>query len=165
MTTKNVNDIIRKALNLYDNQNEKYKKQIETEDFNINRDTTEINLNKDMYKYQVLGVYLPYSNIWLWSWMIPDFTSKEIILSKKLLDYGLKQNNDNLLDDTESYSEIQYLKVQLVNSRFIIDKKFQLDVHLSICSYLLKDNILFIRSKKKYLTKDNYLITYFLVYK
>ena len=64
---------------------------------------------------------------------VSTFTSNEIILSRNLLDYGLKQNVDNI---EKMFTLQNYMKTQLLNSRFIINKKFQLDINLAICSFL-----------------------------
>jgi hypothetical protein len=168
MDSKNLNHLIKKSLETFDIKNKKYSKYINNENVTFDRDNIKIKFDdfNDTFNYQVLGSFLPYNNVWLWSWVVPQNTSKEIIMTRKLLEYGLKQSydNPNIVDDEKDHP-ISYLKVQLVNSRFIIDKKFQMDIHLSICSFLLKDNILFIFKKKRYLTKDTFITNYFLIYK
>lgn len=167
MDNKNFENLIKSSLKNFDIQAKKYSKYIKTDNVTFDRNNIKITFNEtnDKFNYQVLGTFLPYNNVWLWSWMVPQNTSKEIIMTRRLLDYGLKQSYDNPnLVDNEYDHQISYLKTQLVNSRFIIDKKFQLDIHLAICSSLLKENILFIYKKKRYLTKDTYLVNYFLIY-
>ena len=168
MNIGNTESLIKNALKSFDIKNKKYKKYLNNLDVNFNRVDLKITFNEfnETYNYQVLGTFIPNTNVWLWSWLVPQNTSKEIIMTRKLLEYGLKQSYDSpgSIKDEEQH-EISYLKIQLVNSRFIIDKKFQLDIHLAICSFLLKDNILFIFEKKRYLSKDNYIVNYFLIYK
>lgn len=155
--------LMKNALKNYDNQNIKYKKYISDTNININRDNITINFNNlnEKFEYQILGCYFLEEKTWVWGWMFPHFTSNEIILSRKLLDYGLKQNVDNIEKKIFDYQN--YIKTQLVNSRFIINKNFQLDINLAICSFLLKDKISFIYERKTYLTKNKYYKTYILV--
>lgn len=165
MDNKNVNKMIVKSLEVFDIQNNKYKKFINSKNTTVNKDDLTINFNdlSETFNYQMLGIFIPETNVWIWSWMIPNFTSKEIIMTKNLLNYGLKQTKDNL-NDQFTVTEMDYLKVQLVNSRFLINKKFQLESHIAICSYLLKENIKFIYTKKVMLTDKKFIFMYYLIY-
>lgn len=158
---KNINMIIMNSLTTFDKQNKKYKLFIKDENINIDRDNLKIKFNKlnKEFTYQTLGVFDKNSNVWLWGWMYPEFSSDEIILVKNLLNYGLKQNNDN--KEKQIFSDTSFLKTQLTNSRFLIKKKFQLDTHLAICSYLLKDKIKFIYQQP--LLKNRNISLYLLI--
>ena len=135
------------------------------ENIKVDREKTTIifkDISDDIYKYEVLGIFDNMNNIWMWAWMIPEFLTTETIIVKKLLNYGLKINPSilNKIPDDKLY-----LKTQLVNSRFLLQDIFQLELHLAISCYLAKDNFKFIYSKKKYLSNDKkkYITIYYLI--
>ena len=152
MENINLDILIDKSLNYYDNQNNEYKSFID-DDITINREDNSIKFNKlnKEFKYELLGIFDNTTNIWMWGWMIPEFLYNETNLVRKLLMYGLKITPTVI---TPVSDEKLYLKTQLVNSRFLLYEQFQLDLHLAIASYLVKDSIKFIYYKKKYLNKD-----------
>lgn len=73
--------------------------------------------------FQLLGVYSPKNALWAWGWSIPTIPSNRLRLSRRLLTYGL----DN---------EDAVIRSELVNSRFTIKHAISLDVHLALASYL-----------------------------
>jgi hypothetical protein len=160
-----LNVLIDKSLNFYDTQNNKYKEYLKEDDIVVTREKNLIkfsNLNKE-FKYELLGMFDNTTNIWMWGWMIPDFLYNETNLVRKLLNYGLKISPSVI---TPISDEKLYLKTQMVNSRFLLKEQFQLDLHLAIASYLVKDSIKFIYNKKKYLNKDKtkYITVYYFIY-
>ncbi len=160
-----LNILIDKSLNFYDNQNKKYKEYLNDEDITVTRDKNLIKFNKlnKEFKYELLGMFDNTTNIWMWGWMIPDFLYNETNLVRKLLNYGLKISPSVI---TPVSDEKLYLKTQMVNSRFLLNDEFQLDLHLAIVSYLVKDNIKFIYYKKRYLNKDKskYITVFYFIY-
>ena len=98
----------------------------------------------------------------MWGWMSPTYKNREIEFSKKLLDYGIKINIDSINPNT---LDKLYLKTQFTNSRFLLNNKIQLDLHLAISLYLLKDNFDFIYSDIVYLNKEKtkYLTVYYVL--
>jgi hypothetical protein len=158
-------NIIDKALLHYDSQTHKYNKYLETDNITVDRNTNKIiftDIDTIEYKYEILGVFDNMTRIWLWAWMSPEFMFNETDIVRKLLNYGLKINRtivNRVTDDR------LYLKTQLVNSRFLLEDNFQLDIHLALSSYLAKDNFKFIYNKKLYLTKDKkkYITIYYLI--
>ena len=84
---KNINMIIMNSLTTFDKQNKKYKLFINDKNMNIDRDNLKIKFNKlnKEFTYQTLGVFDKNSNVWLWGWMYPEFSSDEIILVKNLI--------------------------------------------------------------------------------
>lgn len=162
-----LSNLIKKSLDYYDKQNEKYKDYIENVtiyfDENNNEITIESNTNsaieKITKKYEVLGIFNNQTKIWVWSWLFPYLTFNQTTLSRQLLDYGLK------LEPLTNTIEHYYIKSQLVNSRFIIEDNIELDLNLSLASYLLKDNYLFIIPYIIYLNneKTKYHTVYYLV--
>ena len=93
--------------------------------------------------------------------MLPSILMDESVFVKKLLNYGLKidQTIQNL-----SYDNL-YLKTLFVNSRFLLENIFQLELQLAISLYLGKDNLKFIYPRIKYLSNDKkkFLTIYYLI--
>lgn len=157
--------IVDKALNHYDMQNNKYSKYLDTDNITVDRQTNMIifpDIDTIEYKYEILGVFDNTTRIWIWAWMSPEFMFNETEIVRKLLNYGLKITPSIVNRVTD---DRLYLKTQLVNSRFLLDDIFQLDLHLALSSYLAKDNFKFIYSKKIYLSKDKqkYITVYYLI--
>jgi len=157
--------IVDKALIHYDVQNNKYSKYLETDNISVDRQTNMItfpDIDTIEYKYEILGVFDNTTRIWIWGWMSPEFMFNETEIVRKLLNYGLKITPSIVNRVTD---DRLYLKTQLVNSRFLLDDSFQLDLHLALSSYLAKDNFKFIYSKKIYLSKDKqkYITVYYLI--
>ena len=167
MTELNLFNIIDKSLIFYDNQNKKFKKNIKTTNYTFNREDNSIqfpDIDKTKYNYEILGYFDNTTNVWLWGWLLPGLTEKEIKTIKELLFYGLKLSRENpksKIDDWE-----YYLKTQLVNSRFLVKENLQLELHLAIASYLLKDKIKFIYPIKTFLSKEKnkYITRYWIIY-
>ncbi len=160
-----LNTLIDKSLNFYDEQNKKYKEYLNEDDIVVTRDKNIIkfnNLNKE-FKYELVGMFDNTTNIWMWGWMVPDFLYNETNLVRKLLNYGLKISPSVIIPISD---DKLYLKTQMINSRFLLNDKFQLDLHLAITSYLVKDSIKFIYYKKKYLNKEKtkYITVYYFIY-
>ena len=158
-------NIIDKALYHYDIQNTKYSKYLETEIITLDRQTNMIifpDIDNVEYNYEVLGLFDNTTSIWMWAWMVPDYMYNETEIVRKLLNYGLKIT-PNIVSRVSD--DRLYLKTQLVNSRFLLDGIFQLEIHLALSSYLAKDNFKFIYSKRKYLSKDKkkYITIYYLI--
>ena len=148
-------NLIIKSLELYDLNNSKYAKHLNSK-VSIKNDSSDIEflLEDESFKatFQILGFHDFKNNIWIWSWLT-QLNSKLTILSRELLNYGLK------LDPSEINAEQLYLKALLLNSRYIIDNKVGLDINLSIFSYILKEKILFIYPYKN----DETNITFYYV--
>jgi hypothetical protein len=156
--------LVDKAFNHYDKQNIKYLKYLNTSNITVDREKNTIiftDIDDTIFSYEILGIFDNTTRIWMWAWMIPDFMYNETNIVRKLLNYGLKINPSIIYTVSD---DRLYLKTQLVNSRFLLDDEFQLDLHLSISSYLAKDNFKFIYRKKKFLNKDEtrYISVYYL---
>ncbi len=82
-------------------------------------------------KYEILGCYHKDIKLWIWGWILGSKKS-EIIISRKLLNYGL---------DLEK--EFNFLKMELITSKFRLISDFQLDIHISIASYISKNPLIF----------------------
>ena len=160
----NLSVLIDTALNHYDECSHKYKDYIESDNIILDRATTTIkfvDINNTVFKYNILGTFDNETNIWLWAWMLPSILMDESVFVKKLLNYGLKidKTMQNL-----SYDKL-YLKTLFVNSRFLLENIFQLELQLAISLYLGKDNLKFIYPRIKYLSNDKkkFLTIYYLI--
>lgn len=157
-------DLIKKSLEYYDKQNYKNKKYIENTNI-----VTKPNESIEIYdgddnlllktKYEILGLFDNQTNVWLWAWLLPFVNLEETTISRKLLDYGLK------LQPQSNSKDHYYIKSQLLNSRITIEDSIELDIHLALSSYLIKDMFLFIKPLKMFLNKEKtkYCTFYYLV--
>ena len=158
-------DLIKTSLKFYDEQNEKYKKYIVDTLINFDKSQNIIKIvDKDdnillESKYEILGIYDNQTNIWLWAWLLTFLNANETIISRKLLDYGLK------LEPLTNNNDHYYIKSQLLNSRITIEDMIELDIHLALSSYLIKDLYLFIKPLIVFLDKDRtkYITYYYLI--
>jgi hypothetical protein len=85
-------------------------------------------------RYEILGSFNNSSRNWIWAWSDTRLNPNTIFLSKKILNYGL---------DLESNSDNMFIKNELITGEFIINNNLQLDLHVSIASYLSKKPFIF----------------------
>lgn len=78
--------------------------------------------------YEMVGTYYVKSNLWIWPWSNAMFSKKITMRSRKMLLYGLS------LSGERDYN----LKTEIINSRFTITDKIQIDIHLAISSEITK---------------------------
>jgi hypothetical protein len=83
--------------------------------------------------YEILGVYLPKTKLWKWSWSIPTFHKKYTFISRKTLEYAF-----NLDTNTELP-----LRADFLNSKIKIVNNLQLDIHIALSSHLGKQPLIF----------------------
>tara|TARA_S200000501_G_C20800802_1_gene733944 strand:+ start:823 stop:1332 length:510 start_codon:yes stop_codon:yes gene_type:complete len=135
------NIIIPKALEYYDKNTEKnaqFYNDIHHEEWthSLNNNDMDRRLikfydkNKKLlstYKYEVLGMYSFYTNVWQWAWSLPKLSKNENYISRKILNYGLNLDKDQ-----------EFLKMELITSKFRLSSTLQLDIHLALASYLSK---------------------------
>ena len=158
----NIISLVDQALTYYDIKSIEYNKYIQCDNISVNREDNTIKfvtVDQTMFKYDILGIFDNTTNIWMWGWMVPEYYINEVTIVKKLLNYGLK------IDRTDLSANKLYLKTQLVNSRFLLEDQFQLDIHIALASYLVKDNIKFVYSKIKYLSNDKkrFITVYYMI--
>lgn len=162
-----VNNLIKKSLEYYDKQQTKhkhywYESDIITES-NENKvilvDSKNENNIKLKSTYEVLGIFDNQTKVWIWAWLLPYLTYNETIISRKLLDYGLKLEPDSNTNDHF------YIKSQLLNSRILIEDDIELDIHLALVSYLVKELYLFVIKTETYYNseKTKYSTIYYLI--
>ena len=177
MDTK-LENLIMKALDYYDQQNSENKKYISDDtDITFQRskefshDSDQVgdyepkiyfqNKKQNMienYLYEILGIFDNKTNIWVWSWVFPLIDNRLNQECKNLLKYGLNINIKNV-ESMDSY----FIKTQLTNSRIYFKDKFQLDILIAVCSYLLGSKIKFIKEYKRKLNDDHYITYYYLL--
>jgi hypothetical protein len=156
--------LVDKALLNYDKQNKKNKNILLSKKYLNDIKKNELffsELNKT-FTYNILGIFDNIKKIWIWGWLSPNYYTNEIQYTKKLLDYGIKISPD----ETDIKQEKLYLKSQFTNSRFLLNDIIQLELHLALSSYLLKDNFDFIYPVKKYLDnkdKENYISIFYIL--
>jgi hypothetical protein len=78
-------------------------------------------------KYEYIGTYDSSTLIWSWAWAIPTMKKKNTTILKKILNYGIELEPTN-----------NFLKTELITSRFRVTNKIQLDIYSAIVSYLSK---------------------------
>lgn len=161
MSESSLKHIVKNALLNYDIKNEKFKEIINTKEYIFKKENAVLEFNSlnKKFKFNILGIFDYSKKIWIWSWLVPSYSYNHILYTKKLLDYGIKINPEKI--DVE----FLWIKTQLVNSRFLLDDSLQLDIHLAISSYLLKDNFEFVYPVTKQLTKNknDKLIIYYVL--
>jgi hypothetical protein len=161
MSENSLKQLVKKALLNYDIKNEKHEDIINTKEYIFNTENATLTFNKlnKKFKFNILGIFDYSKKIWIWSWLVPSYSYNHILYTKKLLDYGIKINPEKI------DIEFLWIKTQLVNSRFLLDDSLQLDIHLAVISYLMKDNFDFIYPVTKQMTKnkDDKLIIYYIL--
>jgi hypothetical protein len=97
--------------------------------------------------YQVLGVYSAQHRLWAWAWSIPNYPAKAINLSRKLLTYGLDNEDANI-------------RSELVTSRFSVTHPMNLDIHLAVAAYLTHSVLYAAYVYPEPSDRTNYIINY-----
>ena len=166
MEIESLNEFIKKSLIHYDNQNMNYLSILNLDHQNVkyNLENTEITFiyddnKQDTFDFDVLGYFDNQNHIWIWGWLLTELNANQTLLSRELLNYGLK------LEPSSNSLEHFYIKALLVNSRVKIDEDIQLETNLAICSYLTKNQILFIYPRRRYLNneKTKYVTFYYFI--
>lgn len=80
-------------------------------------------------RYEMIGKYFNDSQTWIWAWAIPRYAKNNVYTIKKLLNYGI---------DIPPRADIRFLKSELVTSRYRVTDSVQLDIHVSLASYIAK---------------------------
>lgn len=142
MIDQSLKYLIKHALTKYDEKQEvnffnKYSST--THEIGYSKNNAKIILhhkyNKNEYEernWEILGKYYIKYNIWIWSWLLPNYALDKTNTARKLLQYGLNINAQNSTD-------MLYLKAELLNARLKINDTLQLQIHLALASYLSDD--------------------------
>ena len=161
----NIKDFIRSRLDNLDKINEKYSNLIENKNVKIESTEGKINItflddkNEKVYSNRatVLGIFDSETNVWLYSWVTPNFTIEETKDARNILKYSLE------LEPNSNSGIHFYIKAHFVNSRIYFDSKNTLDIHLGLCLYILK-KIKFIYPRVKIDNNGNKVTVYYVVY-
>lgn len=142
--------VISDTLEYYDTNKEKYTplinkiKYIKFIDIESELSRNKVNLYDEndklmnSYEYEIIGLFDNNTNIWVWSWGIPTVKKNQTGILRKIFNYGIDLDSD------------EYLRNELITSRFKISNEIQIDMHLSIVSFLSKQPLII----KYYLLKD-----------
>lgn len=95
--------------------------------------------------YEIMGIFIPQTKIWKWSWSIPSLHNKFTLISRKILEYAFN------LDPVKEY----ILRSELINSKIKIINDIQLDIHIALSSYISKKPFIF-KFLNKYYNEDEY---------
>lgn len=154
--------LVTNSLAHYDENNEKYANILNSAKYLrwLKSDTDE-NHNKVIFfdknkkeifrsRYEIIGIYTSIGNTWTWSWAISRFKKNNTNIARKIWNYGSILNPDNN----------EFLKQELITSRFRITHPIQLDIHVAIAAYLSKNSIIYkhfdyINEKKENFTNEN----------
>jgi hypothetical protein len=101
--------------------------------------------------YEIIFYCIDNINTLIWGWSLPYINGKLIQLSKRVLNYGLNMNIDDVLT--------QYLKFAISNSRIIVPKGKDRDILCGIFLYLTKS--LYIYSLKE---QDKEVTSYYVLF-
>jgi hypothetical protein len=162
----NVSELIKKSLLYYDNKNLKYEEYLVNVIAQVNETSNSIiikDLDDSVIKleseYEILGIFDNQTNVWCWAWLVPYLSYNETIISRKLMEYALK------LDPNTNTKDHYYIKSQLLNSRIAIENSFELEIHLALSSYLIKDLFKFIFPSKFHLNsnKTKFITIFYLI--
>ena len=82
-------------------------------------------------RYELLGYYNAKLKMWAWGWVI-NAKKNEIVFGKKLINYALDLSN-----------EFGFLKSEFITSRSRILSDTQVDIRVSIASYITKNSLIF----------------------
>jgi len=131
--------IITDALDYYDKFQEKYRDDYLHINY-ISLELTDKDLEhniiifydselKELFRsrFERIGMLDLKSQIWTWAWARPDLKKNETTIIRKILFYG-----------TELDPITNYLKTELITSRFKVTNKIQLDIYCAISAYLSK---------------------------
>lgn len=130
-------ELVRDALDYYDNNNLKYTNFMNTVRYIKAIPVKNSRVKLELYdsdnnfiitiEIESLGMYNNNTSTWIWAWAQSNYQKENIIISRKILNYGL---------DLEA--QYRFLKTELITSRFRISTYVQSDVHIAIASYLAK---------------------------
>jgi hypothetical protein len=136
--------LVRDSLEYYDKHYELYKNKFNKVNYlkivksNNDHQQDELHFydkNKEILfksRFEFIGIHEPQMNVWSWAWSIPYLNKKSTSIIRKILSYG-----------TELDINAQFLKSELITSRFKINHPIQLDIHAGIASYLAKKPVIY----------------------
>jgi hypothetical protein len=100
------------------------------------------------YSLEFFGLYDLQTTIWTWAWALNSQSLKENDILKQLVNYALK------LEAHSNNNDHYYIKAQLLNSKILFKNSLDLELHLALILYLLKENIITIYEQKCYYDEE-----------
>jgi hypothetical protein len=91
-------------------------------------------------KYSIIGMYDKKEKLWVWSWAVSYLKQNEIGIARSVLNYGIDLRQDDGADSDFMY---EFLKPELITSRYKISDPVQLELHVAVASYISKRDIIF----------------------
>lgn len=147
-----ITNLILKSLDYYDNINKINAKYLEETTMLIFNNKVHIkDINNDdilITDYEILGIFDESNRIFIWSWLLPYLNPDKIYISQDLIKYALNLESDTNINDHF------FIKSLLLNSRQLINSNFNLELLLSIVSYLSKNKFSFIYPYIQYLNEE-----------
>lgn len=164
-------EIVTKALEYYDNNNEVYKKFFKNTNLTLftaatgdmqHSKLTFFDKNDEKFfesRCEVIGYFEDYSKIWMWAWANPSLLKNNSYISRKVLYYAL---------DLDPQTDDVFIKKELLKSESEVTDLIQIDIRVAISSYLTKIPLIYMETSyyididgKK---KDIYIFHYLLDY-
>jgi hypothetical protein len=156
---QNFYNFIKSSLDFYDihlNINNNIYKNLHRHEIISKKNSEQIffyNKNNEILikgKYQIIGIFNRNTKIFNWGWAISNLKNDLIAYSKELLNYGLNLSKEHII-----------LKHLLTKTDIYVSNILFENVIVSLTSYLLKKNYIFIRLDKE----KNYIINMYLIEK
>ena len=151
--------------NLYDSRKLEYSKYMNHQNITNNSYTNIIEMHFDnsekvSFYCEFLGNYNMDTKIWTWSWVMPEYPCYETGLAYQLINHALTYYDANLESLNNFYRSV------LTNSHILINNDFELDNHIALITYQMRNRIKFIYSNIVYLDNSHtkYTINYYYMY-
>ncbi len=84
-------------------------------------------------EYEILGIYDKKTDIFTWSWAIPEINKKNTIIIRKLWNYISTV-------DINEITNIEEVKHYLLHSQISVSEYYILELCLACCMYIIKKN-------------------------
>lgn len=131
--------IVKSALEYYDDNTLKHYDKMKTfKYYKVDKDIGKIffyDKNKILIHdshYEVIGRLIQAQKIWVWGWSASELTKDIIKTSRKVLNYALDLDTQNIS-----------LKTELITSRFQVTHPIQIDIHVALTSFLSKQPMIY----------------------
>jgi hypothetical protein len=159
------NEDLIEIFKVYDLKNLEYNKYIRHQNVTNNKYTNLITMHFDnnetvSFNCEFAGMFDSTTKIWTWSWVMPEYPCYEVSLSYQLLNHAITYYNSNIESLYNFYRSV------LTNSHIIFNDELELDNHIAIITYQLRNRIKFIYNHIIFLDNTNtkYIINYYYMY-
>lgn len=150
----NKENIVSLALSYYDKQKRKHQEYYKNEyHVELNEDGSDLELptfhlyhnNKLIKKgeYNIIGLYFKDIKQWSWAWMVNYRRKNETYLSRKLFNYALDLNFDNLEQSQREKALQIIIRNELMNPYITIDHPVQLEQYIALGLYLTHTDMVY----------------------